>query len=267
VSTRFATPAAAGIERIVAPSPIEFQKRYVEVQRPVIIVGAMEDWPARQEWSPETLAERFGDRSVPVASVVGKRVVNDPAIGIPYHEERLSTCIERLRGPAATDGYAMFLLRETLPELEQDLRTPPFTPSAPWSIRKLWMSAPDTRSPLHMDLPDNLFAQLVGRKRVSLFSPRQEWRMYRHAPWSRLPQVSRVDAEEPDLTRYPRFAAAQPLRCVVEPGELLYIPRFWWHQVRSIDFSISVNYWWATGWVWSIVRLALAYQRLRKLRF
>jgi hypothetical protein len=102
---------------------------------------------------------------------------------------------------------------------------------------------------------------------VTLFSPAQEWRMYRHAPWSRLPQVSRVDAEEPDLTRYPRFARARPLRCVVEPGELLYIPRFWWHQVRSLDFSISVNFWWATGWAWTMVQAALAYQRLRKLRF
>jgi hypothetical protein len=53
----------------------------------------------------------------------------------------------------------------------------------------------------------------------------------------------------------------------VAPGELLYIPRFWWHQVRSLDFSVSVNYWWATGWIWTIVRSALAYQRLRKLRF
>jgi hypothetical protein len=48
---------------------------------------------------------------------------------------------------------------------------------------------------------------------------------------------------------------------------LLYVPRFWWHQFRSLNFSISVNYWWANGWVWQIVRLALAYQRLRKLRF
>jgi len=165
------------------------------------------------------------------------------------------------------DGYAMVLLANHLQELADDLRVPDFAPATPWSIYKFWLSAADTRSPLHMDLPDNLFCQFVGRKRVRLFSPRQEWRMYRHAPWSRLPQVSRVDAEDPDLGAFPRFAGARSLTCTIAPGEMLYIPRFWWHQIRSLDLSVSVNYWWATGFVWPIVRTALAYQRLRSLRF
>lgn len=258
---------ADDVERIAPPSADEFRRRYVEPRRPVIIRGAMESWPARRLWSLENLVARFGDRRVPVAGVAGRKVINDPAAGIPYRDEPLGEFIGRLRNGGGVDGYAMILLGETLSELKDDLRVPSFAPQAPWSIYKLWLSAADTGSPLHMDLPDNLFAQFVGRKRVVLFSPAQELHMYRHAPWSRLPQVSRVDAEQPDLVRHPRFAHARPLRCVIAPGELLYIPRFWWHQVRSIDVSISVNYWWATGWIWRIVWLALAYQRLRKLRF
>jgi ribosomal protein L16 Arg81 hydroxylase len=260
-------PTVDEIERISPPSTEEFVRRYVAPRRPVIIVGAMEDWPARLLWSAESLAARFCERPVPVASVAERRVINDPAMGIPYREEALGACIERLQSGCPVDGYAMFLLEQTLPELEDDLRTPSFAPRAPWAIRKFWLSAADTRSPLHMDLPDNLFAQFVGRKRVTLYSPSQELRLYRHAPWSRIPQVSRVDAEDPNLARFPRFARARSVRCVVAPGELLYIPRFWWHQVRSLEFAVSVNYWWATGWVWSLVRLALAYQRLRALRY
>jgi len=255
------------VERIAPPSAEEFRRRYVDARTPVIIVGALEDWPARRSWSAEYLARTFGDRVIPVAGVAQRRVENYGATGIPYRAEALRQCIEHLQAATTDHGYAMFLLDESLPELKADLRTLAFAPPAPWSIYKFWMSAVDTRSPLHMDLPDNLFAQLVGRKEVCLFAPAQEWMMYRHPPWSRLPQVSRVDAYDPDLVRYPRFAQARPLHCVVEPGELLYIPRFWWHQIRSMSFSISVNYWWATGWVWTIVRSALAYQRLRKLRF
>jgi ribosomal protein L16 Arg81 hydroxylase len=259
--------SSADIERIPPPSADDFRRRYIEPGIPVIIVGAVEDWAARRSWSAEYLAATFGDRAVPVASVASRRVENYGTTGIPYREEPLRRCIEHLQAATTDHGYAMFLLDECLPELKADLRTPAFAPRAPWSIYKFWMSAADTRTPLHMDLPDNVFMQFVGRKEVRLFSPTQEWRMYRHPPWSRLPQVSRVDAYEPDVARYPRFAKAHPLHCVVEPGELLYIPRFWWHQVRSLSFSISVNYWWATGWVWMIVRSALAYQRLRKLRF
>jgi len=266
VSALIVAPAVAGVERIGPPSPEEF-RHYVAARRPVIIVGAMEDWPARTLWSADYLLAHFGERRIPVAGVADGRVINDPASGIPYRDEPLAACVERLRGGGANDGYVMVLLAEALCELERDLRAPAFAPPAPWAIRKFWLSAPDTRSPLHMDLPENLFAQFVGRKRVTLFAPRHEWRMYRHAPWSRLPQVSRVDAEAPDLERFPRFGGARGLRCIVEPGEILYIPRFWWHQVRSLEFAISVNYWWATGWAWGIVRTALAYQRLRKLRF
>ncbi len=266
-ATRVDAAPGGDVERIAPPSAEEFRRQYVEARRPVIIVGAIEDWPARRSWSAEHLAAKFGDRVVPVAGVAGKRVENYGATGIPYREERLRQCIEHLRAATADHGYAMFLLGESLPELQADLRTPVFAPQAPWAIYKFWMSAADTRTPLHMDLPDNLFMQFVGSKEVRLYGPAQEWRMYRHPPWSRLPQVSRVDAYEPDVARYPRFAKAHALRCVVEPGELLYIPRFWWHQVRSLSFSISVNYWWATGWVWTVVRSALAYQRLRKLRF
>jgi lysine-specific demethylase 8 len=260
-------PEADSVERIAPPTAEEFYRGYVKPQRPVIITGAMEDWPARRLWSADHLAARFGDRRVPVAGVAGKRVINDPAAGIPYRDEPLGDFIEQLRTAPTINGYAMILLGETLTELRDDVRTPSFAPRAPWSIYKLWLSAAETRSPLHMDLPDNLFAQVVGRKRVKLYSPRQEWKLYRNAPWSQMPQVSRVDAEEPDFARYPRFAGACPLHCVLEPGELLYIPHFWWHQVRSMEFSISVNYWWATGWVWQIVRTALAYQRLRELRY
>ena len=91
--------------------------------------------------------------------------------------------------------------------------------------------------------------------------------MYRHAPWSRLPQVSRADAEAPDDDRFPRLRAARRFTAVVEPGEVLYIPPLWWHQLRSLSFSISVNTWWATGWSYGLVRAALAYQRLRALRY
>jgi ribosomal protein L16 Arg81 hydroxylase len=32
---------------------------------------------------------------------------------------------------------------------------------------------------------------------------------------------------------------------VLEAGELLYLPPGWWHHVRSLGVTISVNTWWA----------------------
>jgi hypothetical protein len=57
---------------------------------------------------------------------------------------------------------------------------------------------------------------------------------------------SPVDVEHPDLKRHPRFARATPLEITVRPGEMLFIPATWWHYLRALEPSISLNFWWNT---------------------
>jgi len=33
--------------------------------------------------------------------------------------------------------------------------------------------------------------------------------------------------------------------CILEEGEMLYIPPKWWHYVRSLTMSLSVSFWWS----------------------
>jgi ribosomal protein L16 Arg81 hydroxylase len=52
----------------------------------------------------------------------------------------------------------------------------------------------------------------------------------------------------------------------VNAGEVLYIPRMWWHQVTSLEVSASINFWFANGPVALVARLSQIYARLRGLR-
>jgi hypothetical protein len=52
----------------------------------------------------------------------------------------------------------------------------------------------------------------------------------------------------------------------LEPGEILYIPRLWWHQIRSLDLSMSVNQWFASGPLALAARGAQLFARVRGLR-
>ena len=253
------------ILRIAVPSR-ELFADYVRRGRPVVITGATDDWPARH-WSPQYLKRRYGDRLLPVLPIRDGTVVYSPDVGVRFEQMRCADWIDGLTAGSPPSYYAQFHIADVLPELANDLRMPSFCPDAPWWKVRFWMSPANTVSPMHQDLPDNLLSQFIGRKRLVLVPPRDSWRMYRHPLTSHVPHASRVDAEHPDLARFPRFARARKMVVELSPGDILYLPRLWWHQTRSLDFSVSVNQWWVTGWRYAVVRTAVAYQQLRRIRW
>ena len=99
-------------------------------------------------------------------------------------------------------------------------------------------------TPAHYDEQQNLFAQLDGKKRCILFAPSDFVCLYPfplHHPCDRQAQV---DLYAPDLSRFPRFAEARPLEAVLEPGELLYIPQYWFHHIENLSHEcVSLNFW------------------------
>jgi hypothetical protein len=92
-------------------------------------------------------------------------------------------------------------------------------------------------TPLHHDTLMLFHTQVVGRKRWRLVSPLEWSRVYNHSN-----VFSQVDLERPDPARFPDFEQATVLEVVVEPGETMFLPLGWWHQVASLDVSLSFSY-------------------------
>ena len=44
--------------------------------------------------------------------------------------------------------------------------------------------------------------------------------------------------------RFPDAGRAEYAEALLEPGDVLFVPRGWWHYVRSVDVSASVSFWW-----------------------
>jgi len=57
-------PALRTIPRIPAPSAAAFESDFVQASRPVILQGAIADWPAMTKWSLEYFTREFGDREL-----------------------------------------------------------------------------------------------------------------------------------------------------------------------------------------------------------
>jgi hypothetical protein len=252
------------IERIAPPSLAVFRREYQAPRRPVILTGLMEDWPARR-WSIDHLRLRYGDRTVTAVPTRGGQVVHSARDGVPYEPIRFGDYLDMLEGEATATSYMIFPVSDVLPELMSEFVLPVYCRDAPWFRARFWLSPAETGSPLHRDAPDNLFAQIFGRKRFVLFAPADSRNLYPHRFWSGVPNFSRADAERPDYQRFPRLRRARPIACEVGAGEVLYLPRYWWHQVTSLERSASVNLWWAEGVGAAVALAGQAFMKLRKL--
>ncbi|XP_003387667.2 PREDICTED: jmjC domain-containing protein 7-like [Amphimedon queenslandica] len=158
-----------------------------------------------------------------------------------------------------------------LPALESDIETLSFVEDL--LERKhlnIWLSDGDTLGKLHFDPYDNLLCQLSGEKHLTLFEPYDNRNLYEaHIPEALLGYdkkrrkvfrknllqstsmvMSPVDILDPDYKRFPLFRKAKRLQCVLRPGDVLFMPAFWWHEVQSYPDPIqhrnlAINYWYA----------------------
>lgn len=71
-----------------------------------------------------------------------------------------------------------------------------------------------------------------------------------HAAWRLVPSPETgatpwipVDPLNIDTHTFPLARHLKPLECVVEAGEILYLPAMWYHRATQLGPTISVNYW------------------------
>lgn len=106
-----------------------------------------------------------------------------------------------------------------------------------------WFGPAGTVSPLHFDPKDNLLCQVVGAKYLRLYSPCESDKLY--PVDGLLSNTSQVKVEAADAAAaFPKFADATFVECVLQEGEMLYLPPRYWHYVRSLSTSFSVSFWW-----------------------
>lgn len=257
-------PRIPVVERIRRPSLAEFE-RYRKRSVPVLIAGLSDDWPARSTWTIPGLRERFADRRISVIPTNQGRLCTDVDTGVAFTTMRFGDYLDVIERGERPDSYLIEAGNNWIPELGEDVRVPEYCRDAPWRNTRFWLSAADTCAPLHRDLAENLFFQIVGRKRFLLYPPAAAPWLYSNPLRSALPNYSQIDPDRPDYERFPLSREVTPIEVVLQAGDALYLPTRWWHATRSLEVSASFNFWWATGVLSLIVRTAEWVKRKREL--
>jgi len=221
-----------------------FQREYEAEERPVILEGCIQSWRAYQLWTPDYMKDEFGD-SVCHASI---NLPEGAAVG-GYNREDFTKWMK-------LGEFVEFMRASDKPCYMQQVPQGLFGGRDEWSNHEritdlgtfniyvnIFLGSGNTNSSLHYDMPNNFLAQIYGNKQVYLFPPEQRRHIATYADSLRM---SPVDPYAPNLKRYPDYANARGLVGVINPGNILFIPRTWWHQLRSMNEAISINCWYGS---------------------
>jgi hypothetical protein len=227
-------PAISEVPRIGMLNAAAFRARAAN-GLPFLMTGIVNRWPL-SALTPQTLRDRFSH--LPVRARVGDYVNTAFATDRAMQDMSMLEYLDLVS--AGTPGLPPYLGNLELRELNSLCHWPAyFSKMGP---PRFWLGPAGTVTPLHCDYDDNIFAQIWGSKRIFLSPPHHDEFLY-PSEANAILFGSPFDPEAPDFERFPLARQAALVECIVHPGDMLYVPAGWYHQVRALTFSLSSNRW------------------------
>ncbi|WP_445190640.1 cupin-like domain-containing protein [Sphingobium sp. HWE2-09] len=229
--------------------------------RPVVIRGHCGHWPvvAAAAQGPDAAMAYLGHYDAGLtaeyfsapASLEGRYHYGEGLSGFNFAREAIDVrdALARIGANAGTGHETGYV-----GSLPTDAYFPGFADDNPSRVLdghvrpRIWLGNRSTVA-CHYDSYDNLACVVAGRRRFTLYPPEAIGDLYVGPIDHTLSgqPVSMAAGVAEGAAAYPRFAAARAKAIVVElhPGDALYLPKLWWHQVEALDpVNILVNYWW-----------------------
>lgn len=237
----FEADGGFALETLDRPDPAHFYRHYYEANRPAKLTGLIDHWPALTRWSLDHFAAVAGNAAVE-AQVERER---DPAYELAKDDHRrlirFGELIDWLRKDEASNdiyltAYNSGTNAAALGMLWDDLAAIDLLAARGPRDGFFWLGPRGTLTPWHHDLTNNLLVQVMGRKRVRMAPPWAFDRMrnshHCFSDWGNeaLP-AGQGDAATPPV-----------LETVIAPGEAIFLPVGWWHQVEALDLSASMSF-------------------------
>jgi len=225
-----------------------FYKKFLSEQKPILITNIFEHFYLLEKWNLEYLSSKLNNKTIKVnfskdgiynfSEKTGKHGFISKDIGFDSFIEALS----QKKSKEKIYAQKISILRD-LPELKEELKIIDYIPNEYLHSANLWVGSGGNTSPLHFDYFNNFFIQLFGHKTFWLYSPEDFSSLYPNSWSSMAPHLSKIDPSNLDGVKYPNSLKARQIKINVYPGSILFLPSYWWHQVYSVNTSISVNIW------------------------
>lgn len=251
-------PVVREMHASAIPDQDAFFAEIVAQCQPVVLRRLCAAWPAVKADEAATAADylrgfcsgRTAEAFIGNPSIQGRYSYGDGEDGFNF-ERRTMTVADALDLMMAVGAEANSIYMGSLPA---DSYLPGFAAAHRLAILpegfvpRVWVGTASTVA-CHYDTQDNLACVTAGRRRFTLYPPDAISDLYvgpiDHTMAGQ--PISLAANADRDDRRYPRFEAARDRAQSVElgPGDALYLPKLWWHQVEATSrFNVLVNYWW-----------------------
>jgi len=239
-----------------------FRHEVVEKCRPVVMRGALSAWPAvhaARESAVDLRAylgrfsnDRQAEAFVGDPLIAGRYSYSDNLAGFNFERVAmdLTEALDHILAGATRSGLPSVYVGS----LETEMYLPGFAAenrvaAVPANVGpRIWIGNASNVA-CHNDTFDNIAGVVAGHRTFTLYPPDCIANLYigpiDHTMAGR--PASLAAGAPPEDPRFPRFAAAAEQASVarLSPGDALYLPKLWWHQVEALDpFNVLVNYWW-----------------------
>jgi len=233
-------PCSTSLPCVAASARECFVAEHLEATTPwpAVIKGATERWKAIGKWDLAFFERTCGNIQVEVTLPKGHREF-----------QPLGSYLQSLRVKGQSLPYLRgWYYEKDAPWLAEDLwqkgdfhdvfqdwfkRLPPrHHPDFHW----LFIGAAGAITPLHIDpsLTHAWLTQISGRKRFTLFAP---WDI----PELLSNETDRIFRPLKDI-RASNLPGVKVMEVILEPGDTIFVPAMWPHEVECLDASVSVTW-------------------------
>lgn len=247
-------------------TPKEFVKQYQKPGIPVIMTGLLE---GKSAWDLDFLCQKLGDREFLLRQYGKHRYQQDKrqwdniGSGVKTERKTFQEYANLLQSGEAQEKdiyLAKCSINETPLKQEKVIgeardKIVELGLDKPISHFNIWVGPGSHVECLHYDQMDGTLIQLYGTKKIILFPPSQTPNLYPFSIFVHLYRglemrswFSQLYPEKPDFQAFPNYRKALPYKqeIFLAPGEVLYIPAGWWHEVSALgdDMVCSINRFW-----------------------
>lgn len=246
------------VPRLIDPDPAELQERFFDPGLPCLIgsVHAQPDLAAWMEGLGRSRASvpcvvarsrnisRISDADrPPVEHAAEHPDVHEFAVELPLAEAWTRISRPGELPPLLQADECVYVIEGVMPG---DCPFPPRVPETPLAAKlyadrrapHVVVNMPGMINRNHAHVHEVFLHQIHHRKWARLFSPADTQNLYINAERrSEVPDFDRVD-----LDRFPRVARAVAWEGVLEPGDVLFLPSYWWHEIRVAEAAVSAGF-------------------------